>query len=344
MDSNLMNSGTEKKGISGSTIKIIAIVAMLIDHVAAAWITRILMVGGMADLNGQDLEASRSFMANYGGLYALMMVMRLIGRLGFPIFCFLLVEGFGKTRNRAKYAMRLGIFALISEVPFDLALTGSFWHLGYQNVYFTLLIGMLLLCSLDYLSKVEIQKKALQVAVIIGGIAAISVYVGIMLANLIGTTLLALPIDMDLNVAVKVICVIMIVISALIMWGVWAGVKKSKGAEAACRVCSYALALAAGMFLADILNTDYSGMGVLTIAVMYWFRKSRMMSFAMGCIVLTAMSTIEATAFFALIPISKYNGKRGLKMKYFFYAFYPGHLLLIWLLCYAMGMGWIPAV
>ncbi|MGN0167609.1 MAG: TraX family protein, partial [Acetatifactor sp.] len=60
--------------------------------------------------------------------------------------------------------------------------------------------------------------------------------------------------------------------------------------------------------------------------------------------VLTLMSFSEFTAFFALIPVALYNGRRGLKMKYFFYAFYPVHLLLIWLVALLMGMGWTSAI
>ena len=63
-----------------------------------------------------------------------------------------------------------------------------------------------------------------------------------------------------------------------------------------------------------------------------------------GCIVLSLMSLSELPAFLTLIPIALYNGERGLKMKYFFYAFYPVHLFLIWLIAALMGMGNIPAV
>ena len=80
----------ERKGLSGSALKIIAIVTMLIDHIAATVIIRILKFGGYND-----------------GLYQLYRVMRNIGRIAFPIFCFLLVEGFMHTRDREKYALRL---------------------------------------------------------------------------------------------------------------------------------------------------------------------------------------------------------------------------------------------
>ena len=66
------------------------------------------------------------------------------------------------------------------------------------------------------------------------------------------------------------------------------------------------------------------------------FRRKKPLQIAAGCLVFLW----EVTAPLAFIPIAFYNGKRGLKMKYFFYAFYPVHLFLIWLVCLLMGMGW----
>lgn len=108
-----------KIGISGSTLKIIAIVAMLLDHIGAI------------------------LLPQYRFL-------RIIGRLAFPIFCFLLVEGFLHTHNVKQYALRLGLFALISEIPFDLAAYHRPFYWFHQNVFFTLFIGLFVLIGLKY--------------------------------------------------------------------------------------------------------------------------------------------------------------------------------------------------
>ena len=76
-------------------------------------------------------------------------MMRLVGRLAFPIFAFLIVEGFLRTRSRVRYGRNLLIFALLSELPWNLIHSGT-WHYPSQNVFFTLLLGYLGLCALEY--------------------------------------------------------------------------------------------------------------------------------------------------------------------------------------------------
>lgn len=128
-------------GISGFVLKIIAVVTMLIDHTAATILER----GLMGELSIDFItEQNRPI---WMGIY---FIMRVIGRMAFPIYCFLLVEGFTYTRNRGKYALRLFLFALISEVPFDLAFQKAWWDTSYNNVFFTLLLGLLAIMALDW--------------------------------------------------------------------------------------------------------------------------------------------------------------------------------------------------
>ena len=70
---------------------------------------------------------------------------RKIGRLAFPIFCFLIGEGWRHTRSKMKYICNLGLFAVISEIPFNLMMSGNFAYAGKQNVFVTLLLGLLLI-------------------------------------------------------------------------------------------------------------------------------------------------------------------------------------------------------
>lgn len=100
--------------LNSFSLKIIAIITMLIDHIGAV-------------------------------LFPGEMVFRYIGRIAFPIFIFLLVEGFYHTRDVRKYEIRMLIFALISEIPFDLAFSGTAFERYYQNVFFTLVIGLVMM-------------------------------------------------------------------------------------------------------------------------------------------------------------------------------------------------------
>lgn len=98
-------------------LKLIALTSMIIDHYGAIF---------QSDVN----------------------IYRIIGRLAFPIYAFLLVEGYTHTKNVKKYANRLLLFAIVSELPFDLAFYGK---LGFthQNIFFTLFIGLVLMYLLD---------------------------------------------------------------------------------------------------------------------------------------------------------------------------------------------------
>ena len=131
----------KRQGLSGTALKLMACITMLIDHIGASCLEAGLLV---------PLIASGTFSTDpaAASLLQLDRVLRYIGRLAFPIFCFLLVEGFLHTHDLKKYALRMLGFALISEWPFDWAFfSGVYW--GHQNVYFTLLLGLLAMKALD---------------------------------------------------------------------------------------------------------------------------------------------------------------------------------------------------
>lgn len=121
-----------RQGLSGTALKLVACVTMLIDHIGASCI-----------------EAAYATAAEIPAAMAqLDTVLRLIGRLAFPIFCFLLVEGFLHTHDVKKYIERLLVFGLVSEVPFDLAFFRTPFYWGHQNVYWTLALGVLAMAAL----------------------------------------------------------------------------------------------------------------------------------------------------------------------------------------------------
>ena len=142
-----MTALSPRRTFSGTALKTIACITMLVDHIGASCIEAGILTPGLdAGTLSQDTLSAYP-------LYRLDLVLRLIGRLAFPIFCFLLVEGFVHTHDVKKYIGRLLLFGLVSEVPFDLAFFRTPFAPGYQNVYWTLALGVLAMAGLAHFKK-----------------------------------------------------------------------------------------------------------------------------------------------------------------------------------------------
>ena len=129
--------------LSGAWLKLIAIISMLIDHANKALIYP-------------------NLTSNHGTLTVVSNLFDIIGRIAFPLFCFLLVEGYFKTRSRKKYLINLLIFGVISEVPFDMFTTASFFNMNWNNVMFTLTLVLITIWMIDSLKgKMRKLPKAL---------------------------------------------------------------------------------------------------------------------------------------------------------------------------------------
>ena len=135
--------------LSGSAIKMIAVLCMTVDHAA-----RIVL---------QDCKSLYEPLFHLGHTdVSWQFIMQcVIGRIAFPLFAFLVVEGYSHTRSVRRYAMTLFIFAVLSIVPWSL-MHGSYFTMGSQNVLFTLLLGLLSIHAIERLS-------SLKAAVSVGG-------------------------------------------------------------------------------------------------------------------------------------------------------------------------------
>lgn len=139
-------SPQHNRPLSGNALKIIAIAAMFLDHIGAAILENHTVWAAL----GADLMSPELF--NDPALAGVMMadlLLRGIGRISFPIFCFLLVEGFLHTKSLPLYLRRMAVFAVITEVPFDLAFCSAPFDFTYQNIFFTLLLGLLAMAALQ---------------------------------------------------------------------------------------------------------------------------------------------------------------------------------------------------
>lgn len=161
------------KVLDGSMLKLIAVITMLIDHAALILIS--------------DTEFATTPLLNLGGKQiTLYFILRKIGRLAFPLFCFLVTEGFVHTKNFKKYLLNLSAFAVISEIPFDLMISGKFLYFGKQNIYFTLALGAIALWIIDNIN--SNFKKFIILALILAAAIILKVdygYLGVMLIMLI---------------------------------------------------------------------------------------------------------------------------------------------------------------
>lgn len=240
--------------MNGAKLKWLAIITMFLDHFAAVILTGIINV---SDFNQVYPHLNRFYCIVF--IY----IMRGIGRLAFPIFCFLLTEGIRHTSNHIKYGVRLALFAVISEVPFDLAFQGHVLEFTYQNVFFTLFIGYLTIEGLRF------------------------IFCKLDRSNAIYWSLSCLVIVM-------------------------------------------------GLYIAQLLSTDYGAKGVSVIVIMYLCGSKKTLGTIASLLPMISLNLLEIPALIDAFFIRKYDGTRGKQMKYFFYFFYPVHLIFLYGLQFLM--------
>lgn len=259
--------------MSSTVLKLIAVITMLIDHIGLAVFPQ----------------------------YA---SMRYIGRLAFPLYCFLLTEGAVYTKNWLKYAGRLFLFAVLAEVPFDLVLMRTPASFYYQNVFWTLGAGLLIV-RLWYLY----------------GCMRGKVYAGRPLT-------LTKPEQRLLDIAkrnptVDFLCELGLPLICLLLVFVCDFGRTDYGAFGALMIWF--------LFFAKQIDGQRQSREGGTLAS--WGRLTAWL-FSAGVIVVMCLvyGGFEKWGTFAAIPVLLYNGKRGWcpkVLQYGFYAFYPLHLLAI---------------
>ena len=190
---------------------------------------------------------------------------RMIGRLAMPLFAFCISEGYIHTRDRNKYMIRLGIFALISEIPFDLAFDGRI-GLGHQNIMLTFLMSVIALRIFDLIRGERDETTGKYSA---------------------GKTILG--------------CMVIIAMAALAL----------------------------------VVKADYTVFAVISVFLFYVFKDSSSIirsGIGVAFLALTRTMGYYCTTGLSFIPLALYNGKKGKGLKWLFYAFYPGHLLVLYLI------------
>ena len=226
-----MNDIKKYQILDGTTLKLIAMISMVFDH-----------VGDM--------------------FFPYAMWPRMIGRLAMPVFSFCIAEGFTHTKDKKKYLCRIGIFALISEIPFDLAFEGKV-GVSHQNIMLAFFLAVAALMLYDRVQGEEDPER-----------------------------------------------------------------KHSPFGRIVLGVC----VVAAIAVLSFLLRADYTFFAVIAVFLFYVFRKRHpLIRAGIGVAFLSVTRTVGyyCTTGFSFIPLAMYNGKKGKGLKWMFYLFYPGHLLIL---------------
>ena len=220
--------------LDGTALKLIAMFSMLLDHVGDVFFPGV-------------------------------MWLRMVGRITMPVFAFCIAEGFAHTRDRKKYLLRMGLFALFSEIPFDLCFDGK-PGFGHQNIMLTFFLSILALMLFDRLCGERDPET---------GRYAVG-------KSVLGT-----------------------------------------------------LAVVAVAAAATLLRADYTFFAVIAVFLFYVLRdRDHVIRCAAGVAFLALTRTVgfySATGL-SVFPLVMYNGKKGKGLKWLFYGFYPGHLLVLYLL------------
>ena len=189
---------------------------------------------------------------------------RMVGRLAMPLFSFCIAEGYSHTSNKLRYLMRIGLFALISEIPFDLAFEKKI-NLTHQSIMLTFFISVLALMIYDRITDEKYrQEKTYSIRIILG---------------------------------------VLVILAAAV--------------------------------LALLLKADYTIFAVIAVFLFYVFRHKKHVircAIGTGFLALTRTKGFYCVTGLSLIPLLMYNGKRGKGLKWLFYLFYPGHLLILYVL------------
>lgn len=278
-----LETGKKQGFLSAAVLKNMAYITMFIDHFFAVVYLAVLrqrrLMGTATDSMEQIYRAGRA-----------------VGRISFILFAYLAVEGFLHTRSRRNYLFRLGIFALVSEIPFDLAFSGKWFDPASQNVFFTLFLGILVLTVWEWMKHSVRERNVYCVAEEKSLTGSILWTVGSLW--LIFCCAAAYLLHTDYR--------FMGVLLIFVFY-------QTRERKLPAQILAVGCVMLFGTWGANCLR--YAGEYSVSYLLQFSFR--------------------EMYGLFAFFWIGLYNGKKGFQLpKAFYYGFYPVHLFLLY--CVAM--------
>lgn len=251
--------------MTGSALKIIALICMLIDHIGSVF-------------------------SEYVPIW-----FRYVGRFSFPVFAFMIAQGCKYTKNMPKYLFRLLIFALISELPYDMAFNNQWVNFlsvdffSHTNTFFTLFLGAFGIYLVEKVNKVSNSLSFSMLFALIPIYTALFIesdygYLGVILI-----VFLYLVNDLKLQIAV------------LVLWNVIKNIRVVMGYI--CKITGIT-----DNFLCSVFGHEAG----------YYLNTTTTFNL---CIFISTMVPV--------LCLALYNGKKGKGYKWLFYVFYPLHLVVL---------------
>jgi hypothetical protein len=286
-------------------LKIIAVITMSIDHIGAVF--------------------------PYDTPY----YFRSIGRIAMPIYVYLIAEGCTYSKNINKYMIRLGIFALISEIPFDLAFGNAYiTEQGFSmsnftentNVFYTMFLGV---ACINVYEKLKVKQ--------------------INLLTLFPLAIIPAYVLFSDELSIFTIRIILLVAVAIIVIELLLKTNKSTGSNSGYVAFLYTLPIA---ILGHLLDTDYGVFAVLWIFAIFLqkHKEGKLIVLAGGIFFEYGLPLVMYAnyvnfnsilsfilAMTSVVLIYLYKGVQGKKLKWAFYVFYPAHLIILYLASNLIG-------
>ena len=297
--------------VSETTIKILACLAMLIDHIAVVL--------------GSDMQNVLPFNTEW---------MRVVGRMAFPLFVFCLAEGWRHTKHKENYIKNMGLLALVSQIPYVLAVNPANGKDIVETVTNIHVFHISIVTGIKYLFVAVLL-------LVLAGYRRWKSYVPLLLALLLNCLYMKISgiwlCNPDRNIGYLLTAGLLMFEVADYVKKIWRDISQKKirpdrnGIQEGVLMCLL-------LFLAVQMaaNTGYDWWGLGLIAAMYIFQGNKWLQMLCGMLWGIALYGISynnwagaVAVIVAMAFLMLYNGQRGSGSKWFFYGFYPGHLLFV---------------
>ena len=161
-------NNTRRSGLSGQALKIWGMLFLLLGIIGRSIFQKELL--GVGQVSGQELLELMGA-SDQAMIYATVaLILQAVTTCAIPVFAFLLVEGFQHTASFKRYVLKMAAMAVVSEIPYNFAMSGKAIDLDSRNPVFGLVIGLVILYLYNYFSEKTMQHRVIKAIVVIAAI------------------------------------------------------------------------------------------------------------------------------------------------------------------------------